>query len=308
MIVILDSGLYKITAPNTLLQSSSIFINSSFRYLYNPVIVRRALACLLLLLMYSAAWATPPTNVFRVDERPPSEIFKNGFNKRGQNDYLLAHVLGTSLMPGSEGSFFVATTATLETAYLIAQRRYQYNPALQTSPLYIYEIRADQNFYEVDLYMENMEENPPEGESRINIARARQAYRYQREWVAAGGIGPQLIRRARQIHFEGGRIIDDHHDFENGGIYADADTHANAGIYPRLGLQTYHRVLGGRAFILNSTVDFLRGFAVSLAYCPPVAERRIKRQVGGCDNPTVIYPYTDLTGLTEIYPLLLNEE
>lgn len=99
------------------------------------------------------AIATPPQVVYRIDERPPDAIFKQGFTANGRNDYLLAHVLGASLvrgLPENQRSNFVATTATLQTAYLIAERRWQFNPALRTRPLFIYEIRADQNFYEVD--------------------------------------------------------------------------------------------------------------------------------------------------------------
>jgi len=282
-------------------------LNTSNINPYASLMLTRYTVFLFSVLLLPNALATPK-EVYRVDERPPDIIFSKGFTPWGKNDYLLAHVFGESLMQaGPEGSAFVATTETLEAAYRIAQTRFRLTPVgLQTRPLFIYEIRTDQNFYGVARYMEAMEENPPEGVNRRNIAFARAAFRYQREWVAAGGIPARQVRLARQIFFRDGQIVDEdtikNEDFEN------ADTQANEGIYPALGVL---RFLGRQAFILNSTVEFLRGFAVTLAYCPPPVEDRKKRLAAVenvCPAPRVLYLDRDLTRLTEVLPLLLNDD
>lgn len=237
------------------------------------------------------AAATPPHVVYRVDERTPDEIFRTGFEPWGRNDYLLAHVLGESLLsdvPEQQRSYFVATTATLDAAYQIARARWRYAPALRTAPLYIYEIRATQNFYDVDRYMDAIEQNPPEGENRQVIAAARRAYRYQREWAAAGPIDFRQVRWAREIRYRDDRI-GDFREFVND-RRTDENTVANDGIYPILGRQPFHRVRP-EAFILNSTVEFLHGFAVSLAYCPlPPAPRYLAMlsSTRECNEPTEV--------------------
>jgi len=261
----------------------------------------------LLLLMYGMAWAVPPADVYRVDARPPGEIFKDGFKAWGSNGDLLAHILGTSLTrTGDEGSSFVATTETLEAAYRIIQRMYENDLALRRTNFYIYEIRADQTFYQVDRYLESLERNPPAGQNRRGIAEVRRAYRYEREWVAAGGIPARQVRLAREVHFDRdtGRVVDLAE--QSNDDYNGADTHGNTEVY-----RGPQRVLGRQAFILNSTVEFLRGFAVTLAYCPlPQAGERKVRFItaGGCGNPTVVHLDRDLTGLTEILPILLYED
>ncbi|AMB88149.1 hypothetical protein AWM79_23880 [Pseudomonas agarici] len=269
---------------------------------------------LLSILFFSSVLAAPPKKVYRVDDRPPDEIFSTentkAFAPWGENDYLLAHVLGVSLRQlGPEGSAFVATAETLEAARQVAQTRFRLTPPTQrVRPLYIYEIRAEQNFYEVDRYMEALERNPPEDESRRDIAFARSAFRYQREWVAFGGITNAQVRLARRIYFNEDTLqIEEDGVIENEHFVA-ANTRANDGIFP---LQGMHPLLGRQAFILNSTVEFLSGFAVSLAYCPPPAvDRKIRLKVAesNCNNPTVIHLDRDLTGLNEILPILLNED
>lgn len=140
--------------------------------------------------------------------------------------------------------------------------------------------------------MRTLEENPPEGESSTVITHARRAYRYQREWVAVGGIQAGQVRWARQIRIDGTGHIEDIQDYENW-RREDRDTHANDGVYSRLGTHLHHRA-GTRAFILNSTVDFLHGHAVSLAFCPmdndqvQQERRKILESQDECDKPTVI--------------------
>lgn len=244
-------------------------------------------SCAPLPLFSGAAGGDALRELYRVDVRSPAQVFASGFTPCGRNDYLLAHVLGTSLLADHECSFFVAATESLQTAYMIAQRKYQFDPYLQERPLYIYSIRADSKFYGVDRYMEYVERDPPEGESQGRIAELRQGYGNQREWVAAGGIPPRQIRMAREISFRMGSVIGGS-EFANVD-YEDADTHANDGVYPPLGLSGFSGRLGGKAFILNSEEEFKRGFAVSLAYCFPVAdEKKNSSSSGGCENPTII--------------------
>lgn len=275
---------------------------------------RRLFTAVLVLGLWGAStggWSAPPEVVYRIDERPPGEIFSQGFRPWGDNDYLLAHVTGTSL-GARPSSYFIATTRAQLVATRIAEARFRYNVELRERPLYLYTIRADDTFFSADRYMEHLESDPPEGENRRNIVEARRAYRYQQEWVAAGGIAPENIISAQEVWFV--RIG----QLRNGELFSNADfvnrnTRGNSGIYPRLGTQPFHRI-ATRAFFLNSTMDFLHGVAVSLAYCPPStsSSRRLGTarksdadvEKGGCDNPNSIELNSDVSRIPQI-PLLL---
>jgi hypothetical protein len=261
-----------------------------------------------ILLFYSVAVAAP-SEVYRVDERDPDEIFRDGFLPWGKNDYLLDHVLGTSLLQrGDRGSFFVATTDSFEAAQFIAQRRYHFQPNLQNRPLYIYTIRADQHFYEVERYMAQIESDPPEGENRRSIAEARRAYSYQREWVAAGGVPARLIHEAREVVYANGEVVLGDGSTTNAS-YEQGQSHANEDVYPQRGVQTYHRIR--QAYALNSTVEFFRGLGIAIAFCPrPSYNEKVRQAVssGGCLNPTVVDLSTYPLGLGGIYKLLLGED
>jgi hypothetical protein len=287
------------------------------------------MSCLFLLLVFASAQADPPRVVYRVDERHPDQIFPEGFQAWGRNDYLYAHVLGASLIRsrGTEGSNFVATTDSLETAMLIARRRWTFNPGLRDQPLYLYTIRAEGNMYEVDAYMENLESNVPEGEDSRSIEQARRAYRYQQEWVAAAGtnadriaITPQQIHTARELRFREGQLPGEDYgliivgeEFQNTGRFQDGPTQASDRLYPRLGTQNYHRTMGGRAYVLDSPMDLLRGIAISLAYCPdmpgPSGLGKVKTTLSAdCSEPTPVDLKKMRARLVSILGLALVDE
>ncbi|NWC09124.1 hypothetical protein HX776_09880 [Pseudomonas agarici] len=294
---------------SNLIQSERLGSGSRLFYLVRLVlsVFARVASYIGVLLFCSLVLATP-SEVYRVDERDPDEIFRDGFLSWGKNDYLLDHVLGASLLQrGDRGSFFVATTDNFETAKFIAQRRYHFQPNLRNRSLYIYTIRADQHFYEVDRYMESMESNPPKEENQRSIAEARRAYAYQREWVAAGGVPAKQISEAREVMYANEEVVLGSESTNAG--YEQGQTFASEGIYPQHGIQAYHRIR--QAYALNSTVEFFQGLGIGIAFCPPPPYAQSVQKItdlDGCMNPTVVDLGTYPIGLGGVYKLLLDED
>ena len=85
--------------------------------------------------------------VYRVDSRPPSEIFRDGFRSHGNNRNLQQHLRGDSCAAGSRDSAFIATTTSLSETYSIA--RHYYSSSTFRGTLYRYRIRANNIFYSI---------------------------------------------------------------------------------------------------------------------------------------------------------------
>ncbi len=83
--------------------------------------------------------------VYRVDSRPPDEIFRDGFRSHGNNRNLQQHLRGDSCAAGSRDSAFIATTTSLIETYNIA--RQYYSSSGFYGRLYRYRIRANNIFY-----------------------------------------------------------------------------------------------------------------------------------------------------------------
>jgi len=85
--------------------------------------------------------------VYRVDSRPPSEIFRDGFRSHGNNRNLQQHLRGDSCAAGSRDSAFIATTTSLSETYNIA--RQYYSSSTFRGTLYRYRIRANSTFFSI---------------------------------------------------------------------------------------------------------------------------------------------------------------
>ncbi|ECJ2856858.1 pertussis toxin-like subunit ArtA, partial [Salmonella enterica subsp. diarizonae] len=83
--------------------------------------------------------------VYRVDQNPPSVIFRDGFSLLGYNRDLQQLISGSSCAGGSSDSRYIAMTSDINKTYSIA-RAYYYHSKFKGN-LYRYKIRADNNFY-----------------------------------------------------------------------------------------------------------------------------------------------------------------
>lgn len=86
--------------------------------------------------------------VYRYDQRPPDEVFRDGIGAWGGNDDVYEHMTGSSCSTGSMTSAFVSTTILQRYAELLQGAR-EVSRRTQGSTFtgYIYRIRADESFY-----------------------------------------------------------------------------------------------------------------------------------------------------------------
>lgn len=89
--------------------------------------------------------------VYRADCRKPTDIFQYGFLSLGNNINLISHVMGSSTYGCKENSAFVSTTPDLEIATEVLT-----NSEDEGSIVYIYRIRADKNFFSVDVTLPHL--------------------------------------------------------------------------------------------------------------------------------------------------------
>ncbi|UPG86402.1 hypothetical protein L2Y94_03310 [Luteibacter aegosomatis] len=101
--------------------------------------MRRAIALTLLVFVSTASHAT---FFYRMDTRPPEEVFQHGFAPSGNDSSLFQHVVGQTCQPGSQTSGFVAVSAN---------ETFAVNWGRETQPVgtrfYVYRIRASEFFY-----------------------------------------------------------------------------------------------------------------------------------------------------------------
>jgi hypothetical protein len=183
-----------------------------------------------------------PSTVYRVDVRDPlgDWMFQRGFQPPGHNTDLLAHVAGISVLNGSSG--FVSTTDHYLAAEQIAISRLQ-----QGNPLvWIYEIRAADNFYEVNasLHQAIYQLARRDGHGSVqmtNLESLESLYGHPYEWVA-DRIASALIRSARAYRLaspssganQAGRLIEEPHTYLLNPNYREADTTGNRHPWPVL--------------------------------------------------------------------------
>ncbi len=101
----------------------------------------------ILFLVFFSGYASAVDFVYRVDSRPPDEIFRDGFRSHGANRNLQQHIRGDSCAAGSRDSAFIATTSSLSETYSIA--RQYYSGSRFRGTLYRYRIRANNIFYSI---------------------------------------------------------------------------------------------------------------------------------------------------------------
>ena len=149
---------------------------------------------------------------FRVDTRPPEEIFLNGFVSLGDNDNVKDHSRGVSCFHSLRNSAFISVSTDSLYAASYARRVV----ASTGRPAYVYIIRSTLNFYRMSstLRYYAYQAGIPNAET-------------QSEWIAYRNIAPELILGVR-------RYIDENTPpviFNSNYVY----------IRPQLNEQPYHQ-------------------------------------------------------------------
>ena len=175
------------------------------------------------LLCFAAVLAAPPKYVYRADFRPPEKIFSNGFQALGNNANLDDHVTGVSCSSSYHNSAFVATTSSKEFAVAWGRDRTAVNCKSLGEYVYVYTIRATDNFY--DAHESLLEAYHNTGDSNYQVLAER--FRSQHEWLAYNGIPNNQVKDVDMYKRPGGSenmifLHSQHNQF-----YVDAQSHGN---------------------------------------------------------------------------------
>ncbi|WP_071999969.1 scabin-related ADP-ribosyltransferase [Raoultella planticola] len=186
-------------------------------------------AMLLLILLSGSASAVD--FVYRVDSRPPSEIFRDGFRSHGNNRNLQQHLRGDSCAAGSRDSAFIATTTSLSETYNIA--RQYYSSSTFRGTLYRYRIRANNIFYSVQPSVNYLTER---GVTFTGFEQIMM--REQNEVVAVEHIPTENIAEAVELTYDrlSGRVLDG--AGTSNARYISISTTSNTGVIPEIVVPT----------------------------------------------------------------------
>ncbi|MFZ5210252.1 scabin-related ADP-ribosyltransferase [Enterobacter kobei] len=176
----------------------------------------------------------PEHVVYRIDDRPPSEIFANGFQSYGTNDNVDEHVSGASIRDRS--SAWIATTDNIDTASRIGTARFNLNPSLRNRASWVYEIAQTNNMYDFNRTIDNERTRWFLGaEAREHLDALRTVYGPQREIGALRSVLPNQIVRARQFLWDPisgrGQLTGEWTDNPNYNENLYRNTSMNAGLY-----------------------------------------------------------------------------
>lgn len=163
--------------------------------------------------------------VYRVDERSPSQIFRDGFTSWGNNMDLLDHVSGISCHGNSYGSAFIPTSASRNSALRIANEIFS-SRLPRPQILYLYRIRADSRFYNVYSNLESIDE-------RANIEIENNLYYMadrQEEVVALRRIPTTQIHQVTELSYNNGEVNEGTMSSNNN--YVMRQTNINLGVIP----------------------------------------------------------------------------
>ncbi len=141
----------------------------------------------------------PPSIIYRRDTRDPSDIFTNGFQPRGSNNDLIAHVSGLSLyQPGIPPSGWVSASGSLY---------WTTNPSqpMPNNEFWVYAIVPTSNCYNVvHSFQHFISSDAPNTDQSNYINQLLLIYGNQHEWATLGSISNRNIRRALRYRFDGG--------------------------------------------------------------------------------------------------------
>lgn len=165
--------------------------------------------------------------VYRVDTRPPDQIFRDGFSSHGNNRNLEQHMRGDSCAGGSRDSAYIATTSGVDRAASIA--RTYYSMVGFPGPLYRYRIRADDNFYNARVSLDSIQQSEEDLDVRFIMMAD-----LQDEYVALNRIPTENIMEAVLLNYNRDTLSITDGDGYSNGAYVRRETHSNPGIIPDL--------------------------------------------------------------------------
>lgn len=244
-----------------------------------------------------------PKLIYRIDSRPPEEIFNHGFRPWGSNNNFFHHILGYSLgdeIPEDRRSGIISASDSPDSSLRFFGG--MLNNPFEGLQYYLYEIRADENVYSAQrtasFYQQRIRTgliNFEEGDLETAIDAVDSIYRefaYQREWFNVGPIPRERIRSAWRVDSVPINPIHIRHQQDTvyftprindpeirNDHYIDANTYANNLPYTEgATIQTTSRVSIPNELLESDAsggVGSSLGFACSL----PRSERRDKRSI-----------------------------
>lgn len=206
------------------------------------------------------AFAAPPKFVYRVDTRPPSVIFAEGFRAWGNNHNIVAHINGATCSNDGSTSAFVSTAASFDAARGIANQH-----LMQRSVTYIYRIRADQTFYSGPASVDWLQQRSGSA-SPLSVMSLEMARRAD-EWDAVDGIPAQNIVEAQEVTATGSRSIPNTR-------YLNVDTLGNANPYTANAADTLQHY----GLLLSAPGGRLAFMSACFASCSGSSARRLSRE------------------------------
>ncbi|MBB5121225.1 scabin-related ADP-ribosyltransferase [Streptomyces eurocidicus] len=143
---------------------------------------------------------SPPKTVYRVDIRPPEEIFREGFKVpgAGTNNNLLDHVSGRSTRQASGPLGGTTNFVSTSVSERYAAKQGTFGLLAQNQKVWVYAIQPDRNFYDVQASLDPATNRIPE-QLRTHVEGPRAQYAYQQEWASQGSIRPELVHSANPV-------------------------------------------------------------------------------------------------------------
>lgn len=189
----------------------------------------KVLFCSLCLFFISVLYAAPMF-VYKASTQPPEFVFQNGLNAESDDENFIQHVTGTLCSNNTDG--FVSTSAYHRYVNSLVRNRLinDYIYESLTSSIYIYTIRATNDFYNSQITLDHiagLNPSPIINMSHLQIARA--LARRSSEYITPVRIEPELIQEADIYSIDQNLVITTSHQYNRG--YVPGSTEANSGPY-----------------------------------------------------------------------------
>ncbi|WP_157879458.1 enterotoxin A family protein [Xenorhabdus poinarii] len=228
-----------------------------------------SLLCILFLYTIQSYAQQPVDKVYRMDTRPPEEIFhpaKGGFSPWGTNDNLVEHVQGVfDREHRATASAFVSTTTDRDFAI-------NWGRGFGMEIFYVYEIRPTANFYSVVRSLQRLYAQTGRREywSLMNLCEN------QAEYVAIRGIGVTQIRGVHRFRYSENDHAYIEDDYLNNELYQNYRTEANPVAYIPTAQLPSEAITPETYCAMNLTAShrYSIRFAAKAHTCPFLKERR----------------------------------
>lgn len=189
----------------------------------------KTLICILYLFLGPLLYAAPMF-VFKTSAHPPEVVFQRGLISPGDNENFIQHISGRLCFNDQDG--FVSTMAYWQYVQLVVLNilHHAYATGGAPSTVYVYTIRATNNFYSSEITLDHLANlNPSPIASMIEFQLARAAAIRSTEYITPAQIAPELIQEVHIFTIEtDGELVETHQ--YNRGYIPDA-TEANTGPY-----------------------------------------------------------------------------